>query len=100
MGCSVTRGSTTVKMVPRPGRLCTEIVPPWASATHLVIASPSPVPGCAPTRDRDGSPRQKRSNTFGRSPAHPDAGVAHLQLHLGAPIHVVCQQANPDLIIR
>ena len=61
-------GSRTVKIVPRPGRLCTVMEPPCASAIHFVIASPRPVPGRSPVRERAGSARQNRSKMCGRSP--------------------------------
>ena len=54
-------GQPHVNTVPRPGRLCTVIDPPCASAIHFVIARPSPVPGRSPVRERAGSARQKRS---------------------------------------
>src|SRR5712671_3805901 len=62
------RGNSTVNVVPLPGRLCTSIVPPCASAIHLQIARPSPVPARSLVRVRAESARQKRSKTFGRSP--------------------------------
>ena len=37
-------GKVTIKELPCPGVLSTLIFPPWASTTHLAIASPSPVP--------------------------------------------------------
>src|SRR5438128_10282674 len=55
------RGNPTVKVVPLPGRLCTSIVPPCASAIHLQMARPSPAPGRSPVRVRAESARQKRS---------------------------------------
>src|SRR5690606_8499871 len=51
------RGRLTVKTVPRPGRLCTVMEPPCASAIHLVIARPNPAPGRAPVRVRAVSTR-------------------------------------------
>jgi hypothetical protein len=36
-------GSRTVKQLPLPGSLSTEIVPPWASTAILQKANPSPV---------------------------------------------------------
>ena len=60
-------GNPTVNVVPRPGRLCTSIVPPCASAIHLQIASPRPVPARSLVRVRAVSARQKRSKTCGRS---------------------------------
>ena len=62
------RGNPTVKVVPLPGRLCTSIVPPCASAIHLQIARPRPVPARSLVRVRAESARQKRSNTCGKSP--------------------------------
>ena len=44
------------------------MTPPCASTIHFEIASPRPVPGCSPVRERARSARQKRSNTLGRSP--------------------------------
>jgi hypothetical protein len=38
-------GKTTVKRVPRPTELSTEIVPPWRSTIFLQIARPIPLPG-------------------------------------------------------
>ena len=38
------RGSRTVKQLPSPGTLATSTVPPIASASSLVSASPSPAP--------------------------------------------------------
>ncbi len=37
-------GSQTVKREPAPTLLCTATVPPWSSASTLIIARPSPVP--------------------------------------------------------
>ena len=44
------------------------MVPPWASAIHLQMARPSPVPERSPVRVRAESARQKRSKMCGRSP--------------------------------
>ena len=37
-------GSVNVKVEPRPGSLCTQILPPWSSTNFRERASPSPVP--------------------------------------------------------
>ncbi len=43
---------------PPPSRSSAQILPPWASTRPRAIASPRP----APRVEREGSPRQKRSN--------------------------------------
>src|SRR4029450_7991428 len=53
-------GSTKRIVVPRPGSLSAEIVPPWAWTRLFAIASPSPEP-------RDSGERAKRSNTCASS---------------------------------
>ena len=46
-----TRGSVTVNVEPSLSRLATEMLPPMASTSRLVIARPSPVPSYLRVRE-------------------------------------------------
>ena len=56
-------GNVKVNSAPRPGSLVTVIVPPCSSTICLAIANPNPLPLVDRARERDLSPRQKRSKT-------------------------------------
>ncbi len=45
---AASRGTTNANTLPPPSRERTSTRPPWASATRLTIASPSPVPRAVP----------------------------------------------------
>jgi len=55
-------GRSMVKVVPWPSWLSTMICPPWARTSWRAMARPRPLPA-PPARERDRSPRQKRSKT-------------------------------------
>src|SRR5258708_35717589 len=50
-------GKVTVKEEPRPTRLSTATVPPWARTIHSTMESPSPLLLLPPVRRRAGSAR-------------------------------------------
>jgi len=51
----LTKGTVTVKVVPRPGVLVAWMRPRWARTIHRAMERPNPVP--PPSRDRAGSTR-------------------------------------------
>ncbi len=63
-----------VKAVSTPGRLVTQTSPPWARTSCLTMDSPRPLPPVFLLREV--SPRQKRSNTRGRSSGRIPAPVS------------------------
>jgi len=74
----------TVNVVPRPGRLCTSIVPPCASAIHLQMARPSPAPGRSPVRVRAESARRDADAGVGDRQRDPAIRLPQLHPHTAA----------------
>ena len=46
--CKNFAGSTTIKVLPAPGVLLQDTVPPWRSVMALTMASPRPLPVAEP----------------------------------------------------